>query len=161
FEGNGRERIGSVGYFQDLRPQERVLNRLAILHQIGDYVQSASDIDRLFLALLTGVTAEYGLAFNRAVLLLVDEAARRLIGQAAVGELDKQNWEQAWQSSPRSFQAFLQQLDANQVEPTTMGRLVGGVALPLGRADIFSEIVEKPGVAVVSDAELDRIPDSF
>jgi GAF domain-containing protein len=47
--------------------------QLTILHKLSDYIQAAGDLDKILRVVLTGITAGYGLGFNRAALFLLDE----------------------------------------------------------------------------------------
>ena len=60
-----------------LGQEARIFNSLTLLHRISDYIQSIDDFDRILKVILTGVTARYGLGFNRAVLLLRDQTGKK------------------------------------------------------------------------------------
>jgi len=51
--------------------EQRYFSQIAILQQIGHYIQGADSLEKILHTMLTGVTASYGLGFNRAVLMLV------------------------------------------------------------------------------------------
>src|SRR5204862_4166468 len=67
-----------------------------ILHQISDYIQIAGDLDKILQVVLTGVTAGYGLGFNRAALFLLDETREHLIGRMGIGHLEDQAAREDW-----------------------------------------------------------------
>ena len=61
------------------------LRKLSILSEIGSVMQGTMQVDALLQVVLTGVTYGAGLGFNRAMLLLVDEARQILRGRMGVG----------------------------------------------------------------------------
>ena len=61
------------------------LRKLSILSEIGAAMQGTMQVDALLRVVLTGVTYGGGLGFNRAMLLLVDESRRLLVGRMGVG----------------------------------------------------------------------------
>ena len=82
--------------------EQRLFNRMTILGRIGDYLQSkqaagASEsraTEKILHAALTGVTAGYGLGFNRALLLLRE--GEELVGQLGIGQIEETKARQAW-----------------------------------------------------------------
>ena len=77
---------------------ERRAELLALFHQISIAGQRTSNLDHIINIVLTGVTAEYGLHFNRALLLLVDSTGKYFQGYTGIGQTDKGEAEVAWAS---------------------------------------------------------------
>lgn len=69
---------------------------LSTLREIVELTQSTLDLDRLLYVVLTCVTAGSALGFNRAFLLLVDEAQHALVGQQAIGPADREEAQRIW-----------------------------------------------------------------
>ena len=61
------------------------LRKISVLNEIGSAMQGTMQLDALLRVILTGVTYGGGLGFNRALLLLVDEARQVLRGRMGVG----------------------------------------------------------------------------
>jgi GAF domain-containing protein len=64
-------------------PKQRTLRALPILRKISDYIQTENDLEKIIHVVLTGVTAGYGLGFNRAALFLLDERKEHLVTNGA------------------------------------------------------------------------------
>ncbi len=78
------------------KEQKKRIDELSILSEISKVVASALDPDELLKVILTGVTAGQGLGFNRAFLLLKDDASNKLIGRLAVGPADAEEAGKIW-----------------------------------------------------------------
>ena len=72
--------------------------QVTILSEVGRALQRTLDIDEILLAILTAVTAGDGLGFNRAFLLLADEAGRNLTARMAVGPSNRDEAELIWKA---------------------------------------------------------------
>ena len=72
---------------QELIDQQ--IRAMSVTHEIGDVLHSSRAVEEILQVILLGVTAEQGLGFNRAFLLLVEEAqgggCPRLRGKMAIG----------------------------------------------------------------------------
>jgi signal transduction histidine kinase len=118
-----------------LNPESRQLARFKILHQISDYTlhqinddtRTTEDLDRVVHAVLTGITAGYGLGFNRAALFLVNEARKTLDCKMAVGNLTWEeasaDWQRDRQTGPQDFGEYLSAV--RRSGPMPSGRLHG------------------------------------
>ena len=76
--------------------EQRMFSQMSILNQISSYIQAASDLERILHAVLTGVTAGYGLGFNCAALFLLDERRERLVGRMGIGQVDEDAAHRDW-----------------------------------------------------------------
>jgi PAS domain S-box-containing protein len=101
-DAEGREEGRSVIY-KDITEKKRAnlrqqlqQSRIAVLNQIGDAVHSAVDLEDVLIMILVGVTAEQGLRFNRAFLLLVDEDTSSLRGEVAIGPPNPEEAARIW-----------------------------------------------------------------
>jgi signal transduction histidine kinase len=65
-------------------------------------LQVESEIDDIFRILLTAVTAEEGLGFNRGMVLLKEDASFQLRGLLAIGPETRFEAEQIWKNFPKS-----------------------------------------------------------
>lgn len=73
------------------------LGKLSLLNQINEALYGARlDLDQVLEAVLHCVTADQGLRFNRAFLLLADERAKRLRGEIAIGPSNAEEAARIW-----------------------------------------------------------------
>ncbi|HET9298835.1 MAG TPA: ATP-binding protein, partial [Candidatus Polarisedimenticolaceae bacterium] len=73
-----------------------------VLREIGEALQSAVELEETLRRVLVGATAGQGLRFNRAFLLLVDEAAGELRGRLAIGPSDPEEAHRIWSALART-----------------------------------------------------------
>jgi PAS domain S-box-containing protein len=148
--------------------ERRTFSKLAILHRISDYIQEVDDLGRVFHAVLTGVTASYGLRFNRAALLLIDDTGENLVGRMGIGEVVAARARAVWRSDEAlgldNFDHYLKWI-VQQKEPvelvTTVGRQVLGMRLPMGGDDLFSEVIRTRQCLRIDPGQLPRVPSTF
>jgi PAS domain S-box-containing protein len=69
---------------------------LSVIKEVAHTLQTTMNLDEMLRIILTGVTAEQGLGFNRAFLLLNDEVAGKIKGALAVGPASKAEAERIW-----------------------------------------------------------------
>ncbi|MFH0943661.1 MAG: ATP-binding protein [Planctomycetota bacterium] len=83
---------------QELIDQQ--IRAMSVTHEIGDVLHSTRGVDEILHVILLGVTAEQGLGFNRAFLLLVEDSpgggCPRLRGKMAVGPSNAEEAGQIW-----------------------------------------------------------------
>jgi PAS domain S-box-containing protein len=150
-----------------LSREQRMFERLAILHKISDYIQAAKDLDKIVHVVLTGVTAGYGLSFNRAAVFLLDERQENLIGRMGIGHLDEakahQDWEEDLQKGLFDFGQYLKALEEGALPPTPVGERVRRLRLPvrIEEPDLFSQVVLDRRYMLPTQSELDQLPSSF
>jgi len=148
-----------------LGDEHRIAGRLEVLHRIGDYILQSSNEDWSLHAFLTGVTAGYGLRFNRAFLLLKDDLGKYLVGKRGIGELENAIATAAWQGDADDhlddFGRYLQRLESGQITMSTVDTMIKGLHLELGRDDAFSKAVASGTVQVVETHNILQIPEVF
>jgi GAF domain-containing protein len=112
------------------------LRKLSILSEIGSVMQGTMQVDALLQVVLTGVTYGAGLGFNRAMLLLVDEARQILRGRMGVGPGSGDEAAAVWgalTSTPRSLADVIAERTArrNEREDSAFDRLARSFRIPL------------------------------
>lgn len=125
--------------------KERVNKQLNILHQVSFYIQKmlgdetltgSQRLERLLHVTLTGVTAGYGLGFNRAAVFLLDEREDYLTGKCGIGQIDWETANAVWQElqSPKlgDFFEYTRLLERREIKETPVGAVVRGVRLECG-----------------------------
>ncbi|MBI5712639.1 MAG: GAF domain-containing protein, partial [Chloroflexi bacterium] len=132
----------------ELRHQdERRAELLELFHQIGVAVQRTSDLERILNIILTGVTAEYGLRFNRAMLLLMDSTRKYLVGCTGIGQTNKLEAEAIWETlehGEHSFNHYAQEvLEYGVPNWTPIHYLAKNLRIPIktDSGEIFSRVV--------------------
>lgn len=152
---------------QLLDKEQRPLSQLAILHRISDYIQKARDLDKILHVVLTGVTAGYGLGFNRAALLLLNEASTVLDGRMGIGfllEADAQvDWQIHHQRGLEDFGKYLEVSEKGTLPETPVNQNIRLVHVPVNkkRPNLFSRVVFDKGWKLIAEDELKDIPDEF
>jgi GAF domain-containing protein/response regulator of citrate/malate metabolism len=148
--------------------EQRMFSQLSILHQISDCIQAARDLDKILQVVLTGVTAGYGLGFNRAALLLLDEQREYLVGRMGIGYLEeleaREDWDQHHKRRLENFQKYLELLEQDKLPPTPVGERVREMRLqiaPEAHSDLLSQAMHKRQCTLVTQDELDGLPESF
>jgi signal transduction histidine kinase len=148
------------------------LRKLAILSEIGRAMQGTMQLEALLRAILTGVTVGEGLGFNRAMLLLVDEARGVLEGRMGVGPDSGEEAGRVWPAlgaPPRSLSALMgEQREREGGEDSAFNRFARSFRVPLlpeggvlartvleGRAIRVSRAREDPRVDAGREGRLD------
>lgn len=150
-----------------LEKRTRLLNQLAILHRISDYIQAADKLEWILLTVLTGVTASFGLGFNRAMLMLMDETGEHLVGEMGVGELEERKAREGWKADRErgadNFEYFQGLLESGKIGPTTttVGKKIGGLRIPAQGDHLFAEVLSSKDFRRIGIEEFARVPSEF
>ncbi len=75
---------------------QKNIEELTILNNLSRLLYSTLDLEEIFKIVLIGITANEGLAFNRAFLFLYDEETESLAGRMAVGPSSPQEAGRIW-----------------------------------------------------------------
>jgi PAS domain S-box-containing protein len=141
--------------------EARYLSQIAVLQRISRYVQETNRLDRILHAVLTGVTAHYGLGFNRAMLLLFDRSEAKLVGQLGIGEVEKNKAKEAWEWDEAhgldDFESYLDRLESDRIEVSTVGRKLSGFVLPVGEGDFFSSVLTGKSFRKIDPEDVRRL----
>lgn len=147
-----------------LSPESRQLAQFKVLHQITDYTRKLQDLDRGLHALLTGVTAGYGLRFNRAALFLYNEARATLDGKMAIGNVTWEDaladWQHDRQAGPYDFAEYVEIVGGNPLPVTRLHELVTGLSLPLDDGGVLRDALDSPRL-LLSNHDASRLPDAI
>lgn len=147
--------------------EQRAFGQLKILHKISDYIEVAGDLDKILHVVLTGVTAGYGLGFNRAALLLLDERGEQLEGRMGIGHLVQPDAQEDWNRHHRrhmeDFQSYLDLLQHMSLPLTPLGERIRGLRLLVSHTthDILSRVVLERRWTLVTPENLDALPRQF
>jgi PAS domain S-box-containing protein len=148
--------------------EQRRLAQLAILHRISDYIQAAQDLNKILHVVLTGITAGYGLGYNRAALFLLDERRENLVGRMGIGDFDKnvaeQNWSRHNSRGLEDFGEYLRQLEQGAIPTTPMDERVRSLRMSVSSADIgilSKPLLDKTHILFSRPEEIGRFPNRF
>ncbi|MFZ0546001.1 MAG: GAF domain-containing protein, partial [Candidatus Promineifilaceae bacterium] len=147
--------------------EQRMLHHLTILHRISDYIQSVRELGKILHIVLTGVTAGFGLGFNRAGFFMVDDVGQTLLGRLGIGYLDEQAAYAAWDRDMRDgridLRRYLSLLAQEEPPPTPIHERINGLRIPLkkGGGSLFSEAIYEEKCILVGQNELAGVPDNF
>jgi PAS domain S-box-containing protein len=150
-----------------LTEEQRFFTKHSTLYQISDYIRATNDFDKLVHVVLTGLTAGYGLGFNRAALLLMEHAGETLVGHMSVGHLDEQtartSWEQERLSGTGDLKSYLSLLQGGDPPVTEVGVRVAGLCVPLGAEPdgIFARVVNTQKPFIFDRGEELALPELF
>ncbi len=126
--------------------EQRLSAQLNILHRINDFIQTTHDLEVTWNVVLTGITAGYGLGFNRAAVLVLDESQRHMVGRIGIGEFDEQKVRDAWQRSHDAgldeFDRYVVALERKAIEATPVHTRIRSLELTLddSQANAFVEV---------------------
>jgi GAF domain-containing protein len=90
--------------------------------------------DDFWLTILTIATANFGLGFNRALLLLTKDNHRILYGRAGVGDNNTEDAERKWEHDEErqyGFDSFLDDVIAKRVQTTPLQKFITGKEIPV------------------------------
>jgi signal transduction histidine kinase len=131
---------------------EEKCREFSVLLDIGDALRGTLQIERLAAILLTGITHGEGLAYNRAILFLVQDRGTHLQGVMGVGPDSAEEAGEIWEqlaARPRPLAALLREVAAH------------GIGRPASRFDALARQLRvplAPGAGVVALAALERAP---
>jgi GAF domain-containing protein/CheY-like chemotaxis protein len=147
--------------------EQRMLAQLGILHEISNCIQAAGNLDKILHVVLTGVTASYGLGFNRAALFLLDERGEYLVGRMGIGHLVEEQARQDWAADRarglHSFRHYLELLEAGELPTTPVGINVVGLRFPARSKQfkLFMGEMCKRRCTVATLVDFHGIPETF
>jgi two-component system sensor histidine kinase HydH len=137
------------------------LRKLSILSEIGSAMQGMMQMEALLRVVLAGVTYGGALAFNRAILLLVDESRQRLVGRMGVGPSSAEEAGTIWQalaSRPRPLAEVIAEQAAVREgkAESPFDRLARSLRIPLqGTASVLARAATEARVFHIADASRD------
>ncbi|MCB0166099.1 MAG: GAF domain-containing protein, partial [Anaerolineae bacterium] len=157
----------AVGNSEAHKAVKHYAAQLDVLHKISDYIQASQDLDRILHVVLTGVTAGYGLGFNRAALFLLDESRENLVGRMGIGHIDPAaahaDWEQAVAEGLPDFAQFLSALEGDQLPSTPINDHTRRLQLPVDPigGDVFSQAVLQGNYVLLTETSPQSVPAAF
>lgn len=150
-----------------LSNERRMADRLRILHDITYFIQAEDDLEDISHAVLTGITAGYGLGFNRATLFVLGDEGEYLIGREAIGQLTDRTARKAWNQDQKrrltNFTEYRKQYKKGNIPKTPLGKRIKKLRIPVrtDHLDPFSQALLKRSHILVEPADRDQLPKEF
>ena len=158
----------AIGNSELFSARERRAQLLDLLHHLSIAGQLTSDPEVIYNILLTAVTAEYGLHFNRALLLLYNKELNVLRGFTGIGQLERSEAFHLWESldeKSHSFENYIKDILSNgNIYYTPLHYKAKNIEIPI-RVDtneVFSRVFLRKTWEVVNPSqELGRLNEDF
>ncbi len=150
-----------------LTQEQRSLSALAVIRQVSDYIQAAGNMEKILHVVLTGVTAQFGLGFNRSAILLLDNTDTTLTGRIGIGQFTEEAAKEAWRRDRdkglHNFDRYIKLLEADAIERTDVDRAVRQLSIGLdpSGSNLFTLVVRNQGIIQVSANHRVSLPDTF
>ncbi len=150
-----------------LTQEQRSLSALAVIRQVSDYIQAAGNMEKILHVVLTGVTAQFGLGFNRSAILLLDNTDTTLTGRIGIGQFTEEAAQEAWRRDRdkglHNFDRYIKLLEADAIERTDVDRAVRQLSIGLdpSGSNLFTLVVRNQGIIQVSANHRVSLPDTF
>jgi PAS domain S-box-containing protein len=156
YRGEGGEAIGVLCFLQDVSDisrrkaeLEEAIFELSIISQVSEALSSTADLDEVLKVILTGVTANQGLGFNRAFLFLADAAGEELEGKLAVGPSSPEEAGRIWsrlERQQRTLKELLNDYKERENQSNySLTSLIAGWKIPLSDDTIFRTAINSGG----------------
>ncbi|MFQ5893441.1 MAG: GAF domain-containing protein, partial [Nitrospinota bacterium] len=143
------------------------IRELSILYEISNAMRTTMSLDKLLQIILSCVTLGDGFGFNRAMILMVDEAADALVGARGVGPDSAQEAGEIWSRLARERRSLFEWVTARD-EPAgerenRFDQMARSLEIPLGRPDeLLNLAVRERRVFNITDAHADpRVDEGF
>jgi GAF domain-containing protein len=135
-----------------------------LTHLMGGDVRTEEELDTLLCDVLTLVTANFGLQFNRALLFLLSKDGPSLSGKMATGHVDRKSWEEDCSKDAKEgllgFETWREKRRAGYMPDTPLGRWIRGISIPLdaNSPDAFFAVFGHQDVVVIPPERAAELP---
>jgi len=164
FRGEGGRISGVIGTILDVTESyqrkvklEEANYVLSVISQVSEALTSAAELNDVLRIILTGVTANQGLGFNRAFLLLINEEENVLEGKIVIGPSNPEEAHEIWSNLAGRHRTLLELLaDYRENEKSTGFSVSYGVEewkIPLDKPNFFVEALESGFGIIVNDSD--------
>lgn len=139
--------------------KERRAQLLDLLHHLSIAGQLTHAPEVIYNILLTAVTAEYGLRFNRALLMLYDRENNTLKGFTGIGQLDNYDAYHIWEKmddKSHSFEGYIEDVLNNGIyHYTALHHKAKNLEIPVrpGTKNVFARVFSSKKLEVVNPAD--------
>lgn len=147
---------------RQMTEEQRMLSQMFILRQISDFIQANRSVDQILHMVLTGVTAGYGLGFNRAAVFLREGNECRITGHVGIGRLSEGEAEADWKEHRKrgreNVQTYMKLLEDNALERTPIDERVHGLVVQIDPESPLGTVIQRGDCLRLSEAQLRTLP---
>ncbi len=146
---------------------EKLRAQFYIFYELTKAMRTTLRMDEIVYIILTGVTAHQGLAFNRAIIFLIDEENKKINGFMGMGPMDGEEADDIWQnieSEKKDLYDLIEtyrRIKEGEVKPRFM-EFVKTLSFPLSQESgiLYTSLFEKGPLRFKGDrlAALDKDP---
>ncbi len=115
----------------------RLQTQITILYEITNAMQTTLKLDEILYIILTAITSHDGLAFNRAILLLLDSSKDCLVGTMGIGPDSGEDAQRIWQyieTSRMTLRDLVKQYKASKkISDSKLNQFVKNIRIPLSQ----------------------------
>ncbi|OIO28243.1 MAG: hypothetical protein AUJ18_09990 [Candidatus Hydrogenedentes bacterium CG1_02_42_14] len=123
---------------------KRKNQELMILNKISREIHGSTSADEILATILTGVTAGYGLGYNRAMILLLDGEMRSLNGAMGIGP-GVEEVARVWSEAPerlRTLDEYLISADVATILKSPFNQIARKIKIPItGEPSLISRVL--------------------
>lgn len=129
---------------------EKARSQLYVFYELTKAMRRTLRIDEITYIILTGLTANEGLRFNRAAIFFTDQETKKINGFMGIGPIDNQEATQIWHSIEEEKKNLYDLIDnyhrikENEVKPPFM-QLIQSLSFPLNKRGglLFNALYKK------------------
>ena len=138
---------------------EKARSQLYVFYELTKAMRTTLRLDEITYIILTGLTANEGLRFNRAVIFFTDGKGKKIDGFMGIGPIDSQEATQIWHSIEKEKKTLYDLIDnyhrvkENKEKPKFM-ELVKSLSFPLNKkGGLIFDILYKKDVIWIKGSE--------
>jgi PAS domain S-box-containing protein len=132
-----------TSFYRKKNELENAIGELSIIAQVAEALSSTADLETALKIILTGVTANQGLSFNRAFLFMYDENNNTLRGKMAVGPGSPEEAGKIWSrlaQQPRTLTELLTDyIERENSSSFSLSSMIFDLEISLEQTSIFSQ----------------------
>lgn len=146
---------------------ENTESELFLFRKISSLIQSTIDLDKILHIILTCVTAGYGLGFNRALLLMIEENEKRLRGKMMVAPSSKEEAYQIWSNlanldvTSDNLTEIINIYEKKFSIKNSITKAVSQTKISLEEDNVFSYSVNNKKALICGSKYKEKIPQDF
>ena len=132
-----------TSFYRKKTDLENAICELSIISQVAEALSSTADLETALKIILTGVTANQGLSFNRAFLFMVDENKNILRGEMAIGPRNPEEAGKIWSllaQQPKTLTELLNDyVERENSSSFSLSSMISDWEIPLNESSVFGQ----------------------